>query len=378
MVFFANGIAIGSWAASIPFIKSRLGLTPFQLSAGLFGFSVGAILAMKIAPEVAKKLGAARALKYLMLLFASALLCVFYIQNLGQLVIFLAILGMANGAADVFQSLYGSYVERDALRPMMSSFHGAWSVGCALGSIMFGFAIHHHVPFKMILLLPATMILLVYITVMYLGLNKKGRVDDKHGFKLKDISPEVWFLGGLAGLAMFIEGTVTDWSAIYLLNYLHVTTQFSSVGFTWFMLAMAVTRLVGDQLVGILGEIRLIKISGYLTLTGMALVLSQLDTLVCIIGFVLVGVGIANVIPLAFRAAARNIKCSSINISAAATFGYSMYLMGPPFVGYVAEKTGLDHAFYLMVIAGVGMLVIGPSSIRNTMKYKVDHVQVVK
>src|SRR3954467_267859 len=135
-LFLANGNAIGLWAASIAPIKIGFGLSDFQLSMVLLAFAIGAILTMTVTGHIQARFGSARVALWSSLLFALVLPLPGLMPNLGTLALAILIFGGCNGAMDVAMNGHGAVVERLRGKPMMSSFHAAFSLGCLLGSGM--------------------------------------------------------------------------------------------------------------------------------------------------------------------------------------------------------------------------------------------------
>jgi MFS family permease len=61
-----------------------------------------------------------------------------------------------------------------------------------------------------------------------------------------------------------------------------------------------------------------------------------------IIGFGLVGIGLANVVPILFTASGQqNIMPANLALSSVTTMGYLGLLVGPPVLGFIAHQTTL-------------------------------------
>ena len=69
-----------------------------------------------------------------------------------------------------------------------------------------------------------------------------------------------------------------------------------------------------------------------------------------LVGFALMGVGLATVVPIAFRAAGSVPGIpAGIGIAGITTVGYAGFLVGPPLIGFVAEATSLRAALLIVV-----------------------------
>jgi fucose permease len=159
---------------------------------------------------------------------------------------------------------------------------------------------------------------------------------------------------GLCILAFFTlvgEGAMADWTAVYLRNVLQAEPGLAAAGFAAFSLMMAVGRLTGDRLVHYFGPVSLVRLSAALAAVGLGIALLIAQPLAAIIGFGCVGLGLSNVVPVLFSAAGRVPGVSTgSGIAAVATSGYSVFLVGPPLIGFAAEVVTLGGALGMVVI----------------------------
>ena len=156
-------------------------------------------------------------------------------------------------------------------------------------------------------------------------------------------------LGILALLGLLAEGAMADWGAVYLHDTLGSSPSVAALGFAAFSLAMAAGRFSGDVMVGRLGPRRVLRGSSAVAAVGLGAALLVGQPAVGVVGCALVGLGIANVIPVLFSAAARvpGVPPGQA-LAAVATTGYLGFLAGPPLIGVVAEAAGL--------VAGLGLV----------------------
>ena len=166
-------------------------------------------------------------------------------------------------------------------------------------------------------------------------------------------------LGALAFLGLLAEGAMGDWSAVYLHDTLAGPPGVSAAGFAAFSLAMAAGRFAGDRLVDGFGARTVVRVSSAVAATGLAAALLMRDPAAAVVGFGLVGLGIANVIPVLFGAAARVPGTEAgRGLAAVATTGYLGFLTGPPLIGVVADAIGLGPALGLVSV-GCALIAIG-------------------
>jgi fucose permease len=175
-------------------------------------------------------------------------------------------------------------------------------------------------------------------------------------------------LGGLTFCALLAEGAMGDWSAVYLHEDLGASPALAGAGFAAFSLAMAVGRFSGDHLAARLGPARLLRLSGSLAAVGLAAALAVGRPEAAIVGAGLVGLGLANSVPVLFSAAGRMPGFpAGAALAAVATTGYGGFLAGPPAIGLVAEAAGLPAALGLVALAcaliGMGAGLMRPAGL---------------
>ena len=114
---------------------------------------------------------------------------------------------------------------------------------------------------------------------------------------------------------------------------------------------MVIARLTGDRIVGVLGEFWVLILDGIITILGIATILLAALPLVALVGFVLIGLGSANLVPIFFSAAGRQeVMPASLAIASVTTTAYAGVLIGPAMIGFAADLTSLPIAFWLLAL----------------------------
>jgi MFS family permease len=313
--------------------------------------AVGAVAALPAAGWLVDRLGS----RALTLLAATGLALALPLPVLAPTValaaVALALLGAANATLDVAMNAQGVAVEADLGRPVLSGFHGLFSLGglagasLAVGVMTAGVGAVTHV-------LAMSLASLGALAVVGPGLRPTRRFTESRGPAFGWPPRRLLGLGALTFCALLAEGAVGDWGAVYLQEALGAPGALAGTGFAAFSLAMAAGRFWGDRLVARLGPSRLLRLSGTLAATGLtaALVLGRAEA--AVVGFGLVGLGLANSVPLLFRAAgrARGLPAGAA-LAAVATTGYGGFLAGPPAIGLAAAAFGLPAALGLVALA---------------------------
>ncbi|MDR6449745.1 MFS transporter [Paraburkholderia sp. 22099] len=364
-VFLANGFGIGAWAVEVPRIKESLALSDTALGIALFAFALGAIVAMPLAGQLAPRFGSGRATALLGAAFVVALPLPAFAPGMAALCIVLFILGAANGALDVSMNGHASTIETQWRSPIMSSFHAAWSAGGLLGAATGALLQKGGVGVIGGLLLPGVVIGIVIVAAALLALRDLGprAAASSSGFAWP--SGGVMKLAMLAFLCMLVEGAVADWSAVYLRSTLNQEASVAAVGYSAFALSMAACRIVGDVSVRRFGSSKVVALGGLIAVAGLALVLSLPTVLTACVGFAMVGIGLANIVPVIFSAAGRSTDTPAIGVSMAATAGYAGFLIGPPLIGLGAGWLGLRLALCVLVLAAAIVCLLGGRAVRG-------------
>jgi fucose permease len=155
-----------------------------------------------------------------------------------------------------------------------------------------------------------------------------------------------------------MEGSMNDWSPLYLRQDLGADPSVAAAGFATFSAGMAAGRLAGDALTRRLGLERLLRGGAALASLALAATLLAASVPVALVGLFLVGLGVANAIPLLFSAAGRT-GAPGPAIATVSTMGYSAFLGGPPLIGFLADEIGLPLALATMCLGTATVVVLG-------------------
>jgi hypothetical protein len=262
-------------------------------------------------------------------------------------------------------------VERSLARPIMSSLHACWSFGGLAGAGAVAAAVALGVDPR----LEGTVAAVVLWGVVTAATTRLGDASvhaagEQRAAGLALPSRAVTLIGLLCFLVMTTEGAVADWAGIYLTGT-GASHAMSAIGFAGFSLGMALARLGGDGLVGRYSRAKVLVGGATLAAASLAVVLLAGQAVVAVLGFVLVGVGVANAVPLLFSAAGR-VPPSGPSLAAVFTIGYLGFILGPPVIGVLADATSLTAALGLvcgalvLVAAFGGRAVTAPGDATET------------
>jgi MFS family permease len=355
-VFFTNGVVIGTWVVRIPAIKESLGLGEGLLGVALLGAAVGALIAMPVVGALVSRFGSRRVVGISALALSVVLLTPGLASNLLLLVLALVMLGAANGGLDVAMNAQAVAVERGYGRPIMSSFHAAWSFGglggAALGGLLASMGVGPIPHFAAVAVLAAIAFAVVYGALLPSGADASEEGTPAFARPTRALLG----LGIISFCVLLGEGAMGDWSAVYLDDTLRTGPGFAAAGYAAFSLSMAFGRLFGDRFTELLGPATLVRVCGAIAAVGLGLALAAAQPLVALVGFVCAGAGFSIVFPTALSAAGRTAGPTGPALAAVTTAAYTGFLVGPPFIGFLAELTGLGYALYLVVALSTAVI----------------------
>lgn len=359
-VFFFNGALFGLWASRIPAFAERFALSPANLGLLLLCLAAGAIVGFPLAGRTADLRGARNATMLYGALYIVAFLCLPLAPNVWVLAPILALFGMAHGGQDVAMNAWAAEVERHMARPVMSSFHAAFSLGAGVGAGSGFIAINWGASVVLHFWLGGLGVTAFVALFAFIPWNSVTGTAE-HG-PLFALPKGPLLMVGIVGLSSAIgEGAMVDWSALILTAAKGVDQAQAALGYTVFSTLMVATRLAGPILVAQLGPAHTTRVSAASAMIGGLLVLVAPSLAIALIGFAAFGIGYAMIIPLAFSRAANDPDVpASRAIASVATLTYGGILIGPPLIGFVAEATSLNGSLWLLIaLAGATLSMAG-------------------
>jgi MFS family permease len=357
VVFAVSGAAFATWAGRIPAVQDRLGLTPGTLGVALLGLTAGATLALPLSGVLIATFGSRRITRTAAAALCLVLLLLPYAGSLPLLVGALALFGGSNSVLDTAMNAQAVDVEATYGRPIMSSFHGWWSVGGLAGSGVAAL-VATHVPVRVHFTVAGTVLL---ATVLVAGRRLVG------GGEPVERTPvftrptrAIAALGAIAFCGLLAEGAAYDWSAVYLRDSAGASASLAATGFAACSLAMATCRFGADRVVARLGPVRFVQLAGLVSTSGIVLAIAVPAPAVAIVGFGLLGGGLAGIVPVVFSAAPRAAPDRpGPALAAVATLGYLGLLAGPAGIGGIGELVGVRAGLTLVIVLTLLMTALG-------------------
>lgn len=350
--FFVSGMLFATWGVHVPTVKAHFELGEAALGFAMLAAGVGALIALTQAGRVVGRFGPRGVSWVTGFVCCVVIAALIAFRGYGVLVALLLVYGIAASLFDVSINAEATEIERLTGKPLMSGFHGMFSlggmVGAAVGSAVTGagMAAGQH-------LLLAAAVSAVIVAAGCLGML---RMDGTPAADTPLSLPRgpLFLIGALASMGLMAEGAMYDWSVLYMKQELQSDAGIAALAYASFSAAMAIGRFGGDAIRARIASVPLLRISGWLAGAGMALALLVPHAYVALAGFALVGLGLANVVPILFSAAAKVPGVTPAHgIAAVSSVGYLGMMAGPPVIGFIAQSTSLTVGLVTVVVFAV-------------------------
>ncbi|HIV72230.1 MAG TPA: MFS transporter [Candidatus Aquabacterium excrementipullorum] len=362
-LFFCSGLAYAVWGVYIPQVAGRFSLSPLTLTGAMLAVALGAMAAMGPAGRWIGRAGSARACLVGAVCMGVALTAIPQAPGIGSLLLVLVAFGAGNGLFDTAMNAQAVTVEREHRRPLLSSMHGLFSVGGIVGAVLGSAWLSAGWAAGGLFLLVA----LVAVSVVCIGHQclladqaLPTRVATGSGTSATLLSPPAasprpWLpIGILAFCGLLIEGAMYDWTTLYMQQVAGAAQGWAGAGYGGFSAGMTLGRFTGDALRARRGEVPLLHISCALAGLGFALVFWNPAVVAVALGFGLIGLGCANMVPILFAAGARaRPQAPAEGIALVGRLAYVGFMVGPVLVGAAAHGVGLRGALSVVALAVV-------------------------
>ncbi|GAA4467054.1 MFS transporter [Nibrella saemangeumensis] len=363
LIFLVCGLGMSSWAPMIPLAKDRLALNDANLGLLLLLLGAGAMLMMPTSGWLVSRFGSRIVMAGAGVVMALTLPLLLILSSTAAMAVTLFIFGASIGTIDVAMNAHGVQVQNLSGRPIMSSLHGLFSVGGLFGSLGLGFLIKLGLNPVYAIGSIATLMIVITLTqykdLFPLDIEKQAIArfsapntqTTTNNQRFGWLRGPVLFLGMMCFAIFLAEGAILDWSAIFLRDIKAITPEFAGAGYAAFSIAMAVMRLTGDKLVARLSGKTVVVGGSLLGAVGLGVTILSPWVWGAMAGFVLLGLGAANIVPIFFSEAGRLPGISpTVSIPAITTIGYTGLLAGPALLGFIAQQFSLPTAFGFLTV----------------------------
>ena len=357
--FGLAGFLMAVWASMVPFVKISLDLDEAHLGGLLLCVGLGALVVMPFCGGLVAKRGAKFLLRRALFLIPFILFIINFSTNVFLTAILLFFFGMVFGSIDVAMNVHAVEVDRRSEKRLIAGFHALYSLGSVLGAL--GMAALLNAGIQLVYAVGGLLLLCLLLWLMTSSslLPDAGKAGD---CSKSFVIPKgfVLCLGLICLLLFMIEGAVLDWGGVFLVEEKNTAIENAGLAFAAFSTAMTLMRLLGDKLIVYAGPRKCVRYGsflGALMLIG-CVVFPQYWIVIGM--FFILGIGLANVVPIAFASTADQKEMPmSLALAAVTTLGYTGQLAGPALIGFVAKMTSLSVAFSILALF---LVIVGFSS----------------
>jgi MFS family permease len=356
IILFCLGTASGSWATRLPSIKMNLHLSSSGLGLALTGTPVGLAIAALILPSITSRSSTALTARCGIGAAALAIVLPALMWNGPSLAAGLVVLGVAYGVCDISTNVEAIAVERAYDRPIMSGLHAMWSLGLLVGSLASAAATHAHVQ-------PLPHLLVAGIAIAALGIwgargllgaDRTEKAPDPEGTPTEPDRPpgrqlSVWLtIGVVAFCAFLVEGSVSDWSGVYLHSSQHASLGVAALAVSVYSAGALIGRLLGNRVIKHLNRTSTLWRTALIAAIGMGVAVAARSVELALAGYAVLGLGVAMIVPVAFSLAGTlGGGVSPRSLSQVTICAYAGLFLGPPVIGIVAGATDLSAALWV-------------------------------
>lgn len=358
VLFASFGGVLSTWVVHLPELKAATGISTAVLGTVLLVLGVGSLAGMQLIGFLIDRFGSEIVAVVAGAAMPLALLAPLSASRLGHALAGAFVFGVAAGCADVSMNAAAVSVERDYERPIMAAFHGVFSIGTVVGSLLgaAGFALHVGT-IAMAAAVCAGCLVLVSVALA----NLRGRL--RHRRAATDATADgdrktapghrrkVLLLGAVAFLLLLAEGSAMDWGSLHAQQHLGVSASLGAVAVGTFLVAMTVGRFTVDRVAAQVGPVWVLRGGALLAAVGIALVIVAPWYALVLVGWSLMGLGLAGGVPQVFTAAGNLGGMSGRTLSRVVGVGYIAILSGPAIIGWLVELISWRGAFLVPLAA---------------------------
>lgn len=354
--FFLSGFFFATWASRIPTLKQLFDLNEAELGNLLLTMPVSSLIGLPISGWLVSRFDSRGPLLVSFIFLSFALAAIGWADKLWLLISAIGLFSFSMRILNIAMNTQSLSLQRSYKKKIIGSFHGLWSSGGVTGVafstllIRFGISIEWH-------MLMAGFAGLLGALWAFPFLLRKDRAPSGNKLRIGKPDKMTLYLGMLVFLAAITEGGMFDWSGVFFQEV--VREELFTLGYLIFMIFMALSRFFSDRLVERFGMERNYLFSASLVCAGVLLMILFPFFWPAVIGFCLVGIGVAAIIPMTFTLAGTSTKYSpGMAISIIATYAIIGMLLGPPLVGYLAHLFSLRVSFILFFTSGLMLIPI--------------------
>jgi MFS family permease len=356
IIFISVGLLIGSWATFIPFVKAKFDLDDAQLGLLLLSLPFGALSMNSLGASLVRKIG----MRKTTLMGLSAMLVSFSILLWSPVIPMLSVMLFLGGSSlsvtNVGMNTCVNAIEHQQKVKIMSTNHGMFSIGLMMGSILSSF-------FGALEIQPGVFMVFLTVILLFSMLFASTNINKIEDEKIESEGPKSKFSLPKGSFLLMIlisicinvtEGTMADWSAVYMRDIVKTSSYFEGWGLAGYSLFMALGRFLGDKIIPMYGANKVLKYGGLLSILGLTIAIFLPFTFSTIAGFALVGAGVSCGAPILYASAARAPgMAKGSGLAMLNTFAMGGFLFGPVLIGFISKTFSLPFALGVVGFLGI-------------------------
>ena len=345
------GFGFATWASRIPSIKILFELNEAQLGNLLLTMPVSSLIGLPISGWLVSRFDSRLPLFTSFIFFSLSLALIGFANNLVFLITGIFLFSFCMRILNISMNTQSLTLQNSFPKKIIGSFHGLWSSGglAGVGFSTLMISLKVSMPIHLAIVSVSSLIASFFV---YRFLLKNDRSTQGNRLRLGKPDKFILYLGVLVFLAALCEGGMFDWSGVYFKEV--VGAEVFTLGYFILMIFMALSRFFTDKLIELIGMKKMYIISSIFIASGLGLMTSFPYFWPALVGFALVGIGVAAVIPMTFILAGTSKKYSpGMAISIITTYAIFGMLLGPPLIGYLAHIFNLRVSFVFLLIAGL-------------------------
>lgn len=355
-IFASTGVFIGTWSARIPAIKNAFHLSPARLGLLLACTTIGSIAGTPAAGLLSARIGSRLLLKISAPLASLSYAFIALAPSVSLLVLALIVMGACNSLVQVSMNAQAVALEARYRRTILSTMHGAFSIGMMTGALVAAAVVHFGVSYRPHLLIMSFLLLALAFAIGFF-LIETERTPRAQRQRAR-LSLPLAIIIVVAFFELFCEGTASSWSSVYMKDSIGASAALAALTFGAYSLTMTIGRLLGDRLVLRMGVGGLVRLGGSIAVCGLALALVVHSTLAALLGFALFGLGLSCQSPTLFRAAGQLPLPEGQGLAAVMFTAWPAFLLVSPIVGGLASVTSLRLALTVTLGAAAAMVAL--------------------
>ena len=386
IAFLIAGFAIAAWAPMIPFVKERFALDEHSLGLLLLCVGIGSFVSMPTSGYFSSRFGCKIPIYGATILISLCLIAIPFINNLYLMALVLFLMGINAVLIDVVSNINGALVEQYTKLNIMSGLHGLYSVGGFLGSLSVTFLLSANFPFIYSGIYAAVILIACLVlggSNLFNTVHLPKENDQESATKEPTQAQSKWsyytnptvILIGLMCFIMFMtEGSMLDWSGVFLRTEHGISLEHAGYGYAAFAITMTIFRLTGDKIVSAFGRGRIIVLGTLCIVLGFVVAVVIPHYLAAFAGFALIGVGASNVVPQLVSITARIKEVPThISVTIVNTIGFTGILVGPALIGFLAHAITLPYTYLVQALGVLFVTIMSVILIKSLKKNNHEH-----